>query len=49
MTIAAGVSMLIAAAALRTRYGQIQLAIWLLRAGAAMADAGTRIVEKARR
>ncbi|WP_292570420.1 hypothetical protein [Mesorhizobium sp.] len=48
MTIAAGVLMLIAAAALRTRYGRMQLAIWLLHIGTALVDAGTRIIEARR-
>lgn len=47
MTIAA-IILLVLAAALRTRYGQLKLAVWLLRAGAALADAGTRIVEARR-
>jgi len=49
MTIAAGIFLLLVAAALRTRYGQMQLAIWLLRAGSALVEVGTRIVEARRR
>ena len=45
MTIAAGIVLLLAAAALKTRYGRMQVAIWLLRAGTALVNAGTRIVE----
>ncbi|WP_189587807.1 hypothetical protein [Mesorhizobium sp. M3A.F.Ca.ET.201.01.1.1] len=47
MTIAA-IVLLVLAAALRTRYGQFQLAIWLLRLGTALVDAGTKIVEARR-
>ncbi|WP_292586673.1 hypothetical protein [Mesorhizobium sp.] len=48
MTIAGGVALLLATAVLRTRYGQLKLAVWLLRAGSALADAGTRIIEARR-
>ncbi|WP_189379718.1 hypothetical protein [Mesorhizobium sp. M4B.F.Ca.ET.013.02.1.1] len=48
MTIAAGVLLLLAAASLRTRYGRMQFAIWLLRLGTALVDAGTRIIEARR-
>ncbi len=45
---AAGICLLLGAGLVLTRYGRLQLAIWLLRVGTALVDAGTRIIEARR-
>jgi len=45
MMIAAGVCLLLLAGLLRTRYGRLRLALWLLICGNVLIDAANRLID----